>query len=70
MNYELDKVNNLLKKKVINYKEFNELIGSYYICDFEELEDSYYILKVLSPLYELSKSESENYYTSFVQVVK
>ncbi len=68
MNDELEKVNKLLRKKVINYKEFNFLIGSYYIYDFEELEDSYYILKVLSPLYESSKGE--NYYTSFVQVVK
>lgn len=31
MNDELEKVNKLLRKKVINYKEFNFLIGSYYI---------------------------------------
>ncbi|MDU4935815.1 MAG: hypothetical protein E6X43_10925 [Peptostreptococcaceae bacterium] len=44
MNEELERVNYLLKKKEITYQEFNELIGSYYIDDYEELEDGYYIL--------------------------
>lgn len=69
MNEELERVNYLLKKKEITYQEFNELIGSYYIDDYEELEDGYYILNVISPLHLLSQSNGDNYYTDFIQVI-
>lgn len=58
-----------IKKKEITYQEFNELIGSYYIDDYEELEDGYYILNVISPLHSLSQSNGDNYYTDFIQVI-
>ena len=69
MNEELERVNYLLKKKEITYQEFNERIGSYYIDDYEELEDGYYILNVISPLHSLSQSNGDNYYTDFIQVI-
>lgn len=66
---ELERLKYLLIKKEITYSEFNELIGSYYISDYEELEDGYYILSIISPVYSLSKREEDDYYTDFIHII-
>lgn len=58
-------LNRLLSKKKISYSEFNELIGNYFIEEYEELEDNYYLIKVIRPTNGLNKS-----YLDYVEIVK
>lgn len=67
MKEELDMLNSLLKKKCITYSEFNELIGNYFVLDYEELEDDYYLLKIML---HGSDSTTNNHYTDYVRLIK
>lgn len=66
MEEELRILNNLLRKKQITYNEFNDLIGNYYVREYEELEDNYYLIKVIR---QSDSIGSENYYTDYVEVI-
>lgn len=39
MKEELRLLNEYLKKKELTYSEFNELIGNYFVKNYEELDD-------------------------------
>ncbi|MGX4600556.1 hypothetical protein [Faecalimicrobium sp. JNUCC 81] len=67
MEEELNILGNLLRKKQITYNEFNNLIGNYYVKEYEELEDNYYLIKVIRP--SDSIDSSKNYYTDYVEVI-
>lgn len=67
MKEELNLLNNLLKKKTITYSEFNDIIGNYFVLDYDELEDNYYLLKIMS---QINHDDGKNYYTDYVQIVK
>lgn len=58
----------ILKKKKINYKEFNQLIGNYFVKDYEEIEDNYYIINIIcEPNYV--DNHLYRYYTDYVELV-
>ncbi|MGL5313963.1 MAG: hypothetical protein ACRC92_12015 [Peptostreptococcaceae bacterium] len=65
MKDELNTLNLYLSKKRISYAEFNELIGNYFVQDYEELEDNYYLLKIIRPL-----NEENSTYTDYIEVIK
>lgn len=65
MKEEFDILNLYLNKKKISYKEFNELIGNYFVKDYEELEDNYYLIKVIR-----HSNGVDNIYTDYVEVIK
>lgn len=67
MEEELKLLNDLLKKKNISYSEFNEIIGNYFVLNYEELEDDYYLLKIMC---QGSDNNGYNYYTDYVQIIK
>lgn len=67
MEEELKLLNSLLKKKTISFSEFNEIIGNYFVLDYEELEDDYYLLKIMT---QGSHNDTKNYYTDYVQIIK
>lgn len=48
MEEELLRLNFLVNKKELTYNEFNELIGNYYIYDYEEFEDGCYLIDIKS----------------------
>lgn len=65
MKDELNTLNLYLSKKRISYTEFNELIGNYFVQDYEELEDNYYLLKIIRPL-----NKESSIYTDYIEVIK
>lgn len=67
MEEELNILGSLLRKKQITYNEFNDLIGNYYVKEYEELEDNYYLIKVIRPSDSIDRSN--NYYTDYVEVI-
>lgn len=56
MEEELNILGSLLRKKQITYNEFNDLIGNYYVKEYEELEDNYYLIKVIRPSDSIDRS--------------
>lgn len=65
MKEELRLLNEYLKKKELTYSEFNELIGNYFVKNYEELDDDIYLIGVIRP----SKC-SQEVYTDYVRVIK
>lgn len=65
MKEELKLLNEYLNKKELTYSEFNELIGNYFVKDYEELDDDCYLIKVIRP----GKCKQE-VYTDYVRVIK
>lgn len=58
-------LNEYLNKKLLTYNEFNELIGNYFVDDYEELEENYYLIKII----RLAESNS-TIYTDYIQIMK
>lgn len=65
MKEELELLNDYLRKKELTYSEFNDLIGNYFVKDYEELDDDYYLVKVIRP----SKCKQE-VYTDYIRIIK
>ena len=65
MKEELKLLNDYLKKKELSYTEFNDLIGNYFVKEYEQLDDDYYLLKVIRP----SKCNQE-VYTDYIRVIE
>ncbi len=65
MKEELKLLNDYLKKKELTYTEFNDLIGNYFVKEYEQLDDDYYLLKVIRP----SKCNQE-VYTDYIRVIE
>ncbi len=65
MKEELKLLNDYLKKKDLTYSEFNELIGNYFVKNYEELDDDIYLIEVIRP----SKCSKE-VYNDYVRVIK
>ena len=65
MKEELKLLNDYLKKKELTYTEFNDLIGNYFVKEYEKLDDDYYLLKVIRP----SKCKQE-VYTDYIRVIE
>ena len=65
MKEELELLNDYLRKKELTYSEFNDFIGNYFVKDYEELEDDYYLVKVIRP----SKCKQEMY-TDYIRIIK
>ena len=65
MKEELELLNDYLRKKELTYSEFNDLIGNYFVKDYEELDDDYYLVKVIRP----SKCKQEMY-TDYIRIIK
>lgn len=61
---EFIQLRRLLNKRTLTYSEFNELIGNYYVKEYEELEDNYYLLKIID-----KTSKSHNCYTDYIEVL-
>ena len=58
----------LLEKKKLTYSEFNEIIGNYYVKDYEEIDDNYYIIKILcSPSFV--DNIRYDYYTDYIELL-
>lgn len=62
---ELNSLNSILKKRIINYTEFNDIIGNYYVLDYEELEDNYFLIKILT---QNNHKNINNYYTDYIML--
>lgn len=65
MKEELELLNDYLKKKELTYSEFNDLIGNYFVKEYEELDDDYYLVKVIRQ----SKCKQE-VYTDYIRIIK
>lgn len=65
MKEELELLNDYLRKKELTYSEFNDFIGNYFVKDYEELNDDYYLVKVIRP----SKCKQEMY-TDYIRIIK
>ena len=65
MKEELELLNDYLRKKELTYSEFKDLIENYFVKDYEELEDDYYLVKVIRP----SKCKQEMY-TDYIRIIK
>ncbi len=65
MKEELELLNDYLRKKELTYSEFNDFIGNYFVKDYEELDDDYYLVKVIRP----SKCKQEMY-TDYIRIIK
>lgn len=65
MKEELELLNDYLRKKELTYSEFNDFIGNYFVKDYEELDDDYYLVKVI----RLSKCKQEMY-TDYIRIIK
>lgn len=65
MKEELELLNDCLKKRELTYSEFKDLIENYFVKDYEELEDDYYLVKVIRP----SKCKQEMY-TDYIRIIK
>jgi hypothetical protein len=61
---EFDILNKFLNKKRLTYNEFNSLIGNYFIKDYEELEDNYYLVEVL-----VNSIPGKKYYTDYIEII-
>ena len=61
---EFDILNKFLNKKRLTYNEFNSLIGNYFIKDYEELEDNYYLVEVL-----INSIPGKKYYTDYIEII-
>ena len=57
--------NDCLKKRELTYSEFKDLIENYFVKDYKELEDDYYLVKVIRP----SKCKQEMY-TDYIRIIK
>lgn len=62
---ELNSLNSILKKRIITYTEFNDIIGNYYVLDYEELEDNYFLIKILT---QSNHQNTNNYYTDYIML--
>ena len=65
MKEELELLNDCLKKRELTYSEFKDLIENYFVKDYKELEDDYYLVKVIRP----SKCKQEMY-TDYIRIIK
>ena len=65
MKEKLELLSDYLRKKELTYSEFNDLIGNYFVKDYEELDDDYYLVKVIRP----SKCKQEMY-TDYIRIIK
>lgn len=61
---EFDTLNKFLNKKKLTYNEFNTLIGNYFVKDYEELEENYYLIEVLS-----NSIPGKKYYTDYIEII-
>ncbi|MDK2563475.1 hypothetical protein QOZ84_07925 [Romboutsia sedimentorum] len=61
---EFDILNKFLNKKRLTYNEFNSLIGNYFVKDYEELEDNYYLVEVL-----VNSIPGKKYYTDYIEII-
>ena len=57
--------NECLKKRELTYSEFKDLIENYFVKDYKELDDDYYLVKVI----RLSKCKQEMY-TDYIRIIK
>ncbi|HSQ87387.1 MAG TPA: hypothetical protein VLM92_01050 [Romboutsia sp.] len=64
MKEEFDILNNFLNKKKLTYSEFNDLIGNYFVKDYEELEDNYYLIEIIT-----NSIPGKNYYTDYIEII-
>ena len=58
-------IKRLPKERELTYSEFKDLIENYFKKDYEELEDDYYLVKVIRP----SKCKQEMY-TDYIRIIK
>lgn len=65
MKEKLELLSDCLKKRELTYSEFKDLIENYFVKDYEELEDDYYLVKVIRP----SKCKQEMY-TDYIRIIK
>ena len=65
MKEELRLLNEYLKKKDLTYSEFNELIGNYFVKNYEELDDDIYLIEVIG-----ASKCSKEVYTDYVRIIK
>ena len=65
MKEKLELLSDYLRKKELTYSEFNDFIGNYFVKDYEELDDDYYLVKVIRP----SKCKQEMY-TDYIRIIK
>ena len=65
MKEESELLNAYLKKRELTYSEFNDLIGNYFVKEYEELDGDYYLLKVIRQ----SKCNKE-IYTDYIRIIK
>jgi hypothetical protein len=61
---EFDTLNEYLNKKRLTYGEFNDLIGNYFVKDYEELEDNYYLIEIIT-----NSVKGKEFYTDYIEVV-
>lgn len=61
---EFDTLNEYLNKKRLTYSEFNDLIGNYFVKDYEELEDNYYLIEIIT-----KSVKGKEFYTDYIEVV-
>ncbi len=61
---EFDTLNEYLNKKKLTYSEFNDLIGNYFVKDYEELEDNYYLIEIIT-----NSVKGKEFYTDYIEVV-
>lgn len=64
MKEELEILEKYIKKKNLKYNEFNELIGNYFIREYEELDDNYYLIKIVRP-----NSSKLEVYTDYIKII-
>lgn len=50
-----------IKKKNLKY---NELIGNYFVREYEELDDNYYLIKIVRP-----NSSKLEVYTDYIKII-
>lgn len=61
---DFDTLNEYLNKKRLTYSEFNDLIGNYFVKDYEELEDNYYLIEIIT-----KSVKGKEFYTDYIEVV-
>lgn len=64
MKEELEILEKYIKKKNLKYNEFNELIGNYFVREYEELDDNYYLIKIVRP-----NSSKGEVYTDYIKII-
>lgn len=60
---EFKNLNKYLNKKTLNYNEFNNLIGNYFVESYEEFDENYYLIRVIRP-----EKEGNNTYIDYIEV--